>query len=95
MLLAIKVPVRLLLEVLFILLANMLRREVFPAPDGPNIAEISFDLQIPLTLSSIFFVASYLFTFTFISYDKFRNDISIYFLFYDSSGFIYIFILVL
>ena len=77
--LAFKDPVRLLVDVLVTLLAIMLRREVFPAPDGPRIAEISFDLHIPLTLLRMFLVEKFLFTFTYMSYYKFEKDISIFY----------------
>ena len=77
--LAFKDPVRLSVDVLVILLAIMLRREVFPAPDGPRIAEISFDLHIPLTLLRMFLVEEFLFTFTYMSYYKFEKHISIFY----------------
>ena len=59
--------------------AIMLRREVFPDPDGPRNAEISFDLHIPLTLLRMFLVEEFLFTFTYMSYYKFEEDISIFY----------------
>ena len=77
--LAFKDPVRLLVDVLVILLAIMLRRDVFPAPDGLRIAEISFDLHIPLTSLRMFLVEEFLFTFTYMSYYKFEKDISIFY----------------